>query len=354
MPNRCRFSTKFELCKRLICEKEIRALGTNNVITGILLEISKKTAHNIDVSHIDVQYNEDIEKMDFVCEKGNHLVFNRRPSDTEISSFCDLIRKATNGDSGKKQKAYIDTKKAIVESYIGYKAKDCKVLLIPLPFKFLDSSMLAQRCIDQLDKQLLQTIQDEAIVACYYLTPHRPTDYSEKENDRQAKLFLNYGYADNNVQATTLPIRRGILPITVNDVNSYRRITKVLLMHMLAVDDKNEICPICGEALAFDGDNGHYCNACEFTVYMTRCEQRNCKSAFSFTRYPLPKPSVVKCDTTNMRLLKAEVEEGFKNITAMEFGKPICPSCGEPHGRDERPAIKSQELWSNQRAKLGS
>ena len=314
-----------------ISETPIAPLGSAGEITGIIIDILKKKNHRVDVSHIGIPNIADMETLDFVDKIEENLVFTRRPSDAEISSYCDLVRDKTHGDRGKKQKVYNDLKKIIVDSFIGYKAKICKLILIPLPYKFLDSSLLAQKCIDELDKLIKPTLHEESITACYYLTPYRPTDYSEKTSDQQAKMLFNYGYAEKDMIKTKLGIRRGVIPITVNDVNSYRRITKILLMHMTEIDDKYETCPICGSEFVFDGVNYYCCRSCDFKIYLTQCGQQKCKKKFAFSKYPLPKQSNVKCDTINMKVLKNEVEDGFKNITAMEGIRPICPYCGEAH-----------------------
>ena len=181
---------KYEFINRVwevqIGEIPIRPLGSAGEITGIHIDFLKKKNLIVDVSHIDIPSIAEFDNLDFVDMKDKNLVFYRRPSETEISYYCDLVRDNTYGDRGKKQKIYNDLKKIIVDSFIGYKAKRCKVLLIPLPYKFLDSSLLAQKGIDELDKLIKQTLHDESITACYYLTPYRPTDYSEKTSDQQA------------------------------------------------------------------------------------------------------------------------------------------------------------------------
>jgi hypothetical protein len=57
--------------------------------------------------------------------------------------------------------------------------------------------------------------------------------------------MLTYGKADESTGQKRS--RFGIIPIGLNDINSYRRYTKILLDHMISLDQERCNCPICGD-----------------------------------------------------------------------------------------------------------
>lgn len=303
---------------------KIPELGTS----GIIISTFPKMEYEIDMNGIVLPDSNDIGSVDFLTKSGEKLVFTKKPSDSQINDFCNLVRKKSKGDRGKEQKYFGDLKKKITESFIGYKEKENNVLLIPLSFKFADSSTLMQKCIEEVDKRISEIIRKNSISAYYYLTPFRPTDYAEKDSYAQLSNVLRYGYADSANKHNKKEPFRGVLPITVNDINSYRRLTKIILNQMIEVDIQHKYCPNCGEKMSARG-NAHYCHSCDLQIFTTKCNK--CEESFKFTKYRMPKMSIVVGDTVNLKMLIKESSEGFKNITDLDVcGNPICPYCGNP------------------------
>jgi len=303
-------------------------------LDGIVMTMSWKREIKVNVKKMEVPEQEEIERSGYILHRGDDLVFERKPTEEELSQFCDLVRQKAKGDRDKGKRLYNNLKKAIADIFMNYDSGAQKILLLPLPFKFLDSSLLIHKCIDGLRLQLENYLAKNAINSCYFLSPFRPTDYHEFDCTESSEILLDYGYHIDHLNTEKAAIRYGLLPITMDDINSYRRITKVLLIHMLALEADPETCPNCGSKVIIHNKNGlHQCSACEFSVYHTRCN--SCVEYYTFSKHNLPKTNARTGDSSNLNLLVNEVKEGFKYITKMvtEGGKtyPVCPKCGAVH-----------------------
>lgn len=186
--------------------------------------------------------------------------------------------------------------------------------------------------ISQLKSILLDKLKDETFDMIYILTVSRPNEFVNIEDQAVLNSLLTYGKA--NEETGQSKSCYGIIPIGLGDINSYRRYTKILLDHMIALDHERDVCPICGDKL-FAGKGEHNnvfgCHNCGFEIIDTQCS--SCKSKFPYTRYIPPKTTAVKIDNPGFRVMARENELGFKNITAVHLEEgtihPICPYCGK-------------------------
>jgi len=160
---------------------------------------------------------------------------------------------------------------------------------------------------------------------CYFLIPFGPTDYenANENGEDYSKSFLEYPSIESNEHG----LRYGIIPVSINDINSYRRITKILIRQMVQIDDKYDICPICGSQL-HENDGLYACYNCapEFTIRKT-----NCKCGKYYINTYFKRPSFQINEEYSYRFIMNEIKNGFKNITDMvsDSDKCICPYCGD-------------------------
>lgn len=295
---------------------------------GILVTVSKKIAYEIDTKGMVLPSPKDAVEFEYITILQDKLVFSKIPTEKEINDFAKLNRKSANGDKNKEKRLFGELKTLISESFNSYNHKVNKIMLIPLSFKFIDSSICIKTCIEELDNQLVNCIKKNEVAAYYYLTPFRPNDYSEKESASQLSDILDYGYANEIKRRNSSKIIKGVLPITISDINSYRRLTKIILMQMVDVDNEYSHCPICGEEF-IEERNSRHCRNCEFKIFKTKCNK--CGEEYAFTDYKKPKTSIIGGDTANLRMLINESAEGFKNITEIDekTKKHRCSYCGE-------------------------
>lgn len=196
-----------------------------------------------------------------------------------------------------------------------------------VPWKFCLPEHVEQ--LPQTLAMVKNTIPAKEYDDCYILTISRPNEINGVEDVKVMNNTLFYGFANEDKHLEQDSI--GVVPISISDINSYRRYTKILLHHMIAVDEEKNICPICGQPL-YQDKNRHYCRntSCIFELIETRCPK--CRKEYLFSRYPLSKLAPAKLDSLGFKLLYEENRFSFKNITDSivenEKIRPICPHCG--------------------------
>lgn len=207
--------------------------------------------------------------------------------------------------------------------------KDTKSCLM-IPWKYLMPDNIEE--VRQLVGLLIDKVNNEPFDMVYILTASRPNEFSNIEDMTILNSLLTYGKADES--SGQKRSRFGIIPIGLNDINSYRRYTKILLDHMISLDQERSNCPICGDKL-FQGkgeqNNIFSCHTCGFEIVDTQCN--NCGKEYPYTRYLLPKTTSMKIENAGFKVIANENRLGFKNITAVKVEEetihPICPYCGK-------------------------
>ncbi len=179
---------------------------------------------------------------------------------------------------------------------------------------------------------LHQEINTDEYDECFILTISRPNEIVGVDDVQVMQSTLYYGDANEDKGMKHNNI--GVIPISLGDINSYRRYTKILLRYMVALDDTRDICPICGQKL-YQSGNSYECRnqLCKFELIETKCPE--CKEKYVFSRYPLSKLAKTKrVDSIGFNMLYEENKLAFKNITEATIDDendrliPICPHCG--------------------------
>ena len=122
------------------------------------------------------------------------------------------------------------------------------------------------------------------------------------------------------------------LPITMFDINSFRRIQNLLIRLIVAFETDN--CPCCGNSMR-KSDNRLVCDNCgQLTLTKTICPNPDCKSSYYYISYDVSE------DTVN-RMAKVSEDNFFmwdslyqyKDIGPMSISdgkiRAICPCCGK-------------------------
>lgn len=128
------------------------------------------------------------------------------------------------------------------------------------------------------------------------------------------------------------PISYGILPVSINDVNSFKRIQRLLLDAMIKVSVTHDICPFCGGTFETNGKM-FYCKKCKMELSTIMCE--NCGKSFYYTsvNYPAIKEKTVSrenyaADNYWKYCQDKDAQMNYRNITDLNSdGSPICPHC---------------------------
>lgn len=129
--------------------------------------------------------------------------------------------------------------------------------------------------------------------------------------------------------------RKDVL-ISIEDIDSFRRIQQIILKGMIYADTKRDVCPFCGGKLRKEPyQNLYQCDSCMTQIKKALCEET--KKPFFYTDIAHLKKHVIK---------KSDFEHGdtwyyekqveslmyYRNITRInEQGDIICPHCHKVH-----------------------
>ena len=137
-------------------------------------------------------------------------------------------------------------------------------------------------------------------------------DYGDK-----MYLFASYPYPDTQQ-------RFHILPMSLHDIHSYRRLMKVLLPFLMQLDDKH--CPYCAGEL----QQGR-CYNCHFELSKNHCGQ--CQENYYCARgTESEKPLSIRQESRDskkyqLQLLEPDEKSGFLNTMPIKGGAFVCPHC---------------------------
>lgn len=131
-------------------------------------------------------------------------------------------------------------------------------------------------------------------------------------------------------------VEREDVYISMEDVDSFRRIQQIILKGMIYADTKREICPFCGGKLHKEPYKDAYqCNDCMTQITNASCTVTR-KSFFYTDNSHLKKYTINKSDYKQDEYwyYKKQIESGmyFRNITKINHRAEIlCPFCNKVH-----------------------
>lgn len=293
-------------------------------VNGFTVSLWKKEPLVIDVPDYGVS-EEKLHDFDGLEVNGDQLIFYRGYNDTEQEALIKMLRPAWPNNKEKHMAS--EFKKKLYAAFSNYSREYYKVLMVPWKYAIPDNIEEAHQVLIHLKEKI--PLKDYSKV--FILTISRPNEFTSIKDMAALNQMLNYGWA--NSEKSFGQSRYGVLPISLGDINSYRRYTKILLEQMIAADKDHERCPICGDSMMLGhGNNSNIaeCRSCGFQIIKTKCG--NCGQEYNFTRYSLPKISAMESDLPGFKVISGEDFLGFKNITEAHIAdnqiNPICPFCG--------------------------
>lgn len=124
--------------------------------------------------------------------------------------------------------------------------------------------------------------------------------------------------------------------ISMEDIDSFRRIQQIILRGMIYSDTSRDICPFCGGKLHKDPYLGFYqCHDCMIQIKEKKCKET--KKAFFYTENAHQKKYLIhKSDFKQDEYLtfdkQVESMLYFRNITKINHqGDIMCPYCNQVH-----------------------
>jgi len=131
-------------------------------------------------------------------------------------------------------------------------------------------------------------------------------------------------------------LERNDVYISMEDIDSFRRIQQIILKGMVYSDKKRDVCPFCGGKLQKDPYHDFYqCNDCMTQIKESVCKETN--KPFFYTDNTHLKKHVInkssfKSDDEWYYEKQIESLMYFRNITKInQNGEIICPYCNKTH-----------------------
>ena len=123
-----------------------------------------------------------------------------------------------------------------------------------------------------------------------------------------------------------------ILPITMFDINSFRRIQKILYTYILKFNKRK--CLVCGGELRKKEENQYICDDCRLILIETKCSK--CKKEYYYQHFDYTADNISKMALVQQdNFFQWDSLWQYKNIVSMKVDtkidkktiRPVCPEC---------------------------
>jgi len=306
--NHCRFS--FEDWEIVLNTEKAKIF--DGFITA---EITQK--NNIPV-HFSIDLPDSSVYHQFKATKsGNEIIFEKKLEESEQIELCNLLQeKIEKKQQGLWKQGF---RKILHDSMMKVSFNKETILFIPWKYGIADDYKMAKETLDKIG-ELIPNGFDE----CYILNITRPNELRSINDEALLNSLVSYSVRN---QDSNKGGEFGIIPVSLNDVNSFRRLSKIFLKNMITIKSEQNYCPQCGSKLKGDKIQGYFCmkQDCNFKIYNSQCP--DCKKKYWYTDYILPTTFGLDSESLGLKILLDENKLGFKNITTLNEHKPECPYC---------------------------
>lgn len=278
-----------------ICDKTRRYL---KIPSGLQVPILPGTEHN---------------KFSF---DGSCLMWDNDTTDDEIDKFCALFK--TQASRGKEQaeekKRYSSLKIALLDRQQEYsRPASCSLVIFPATVELdSDNRNSFREHVIAIGSTLAQDMDVAFTIIALPIC-----------SENEQKVITYAKHASEKVL---------ILPLTMFDINSFRRLQNIFLRLILSLCTTR--CPCCGELMR-EKDSQYICDNCnQLTITRTHCSNPECKHEFDYLSYEVSDDTIEK-----MRLVD---QENFYQVDSLYQYKDIvdmavvdhrvhavCPYCGK-------------------------
>ncbi len=282
----------------------------------ITAEISQKKKLPV---HFSIELPDSSVYQQFKASKSNNdIIFEKKLDESEQNELCNLLQdKIEKKLQGKWKQEF---RKTLLDAMMKVSVSKETLLFVPWKYGIADDYKTAKETLKQIG-ELIPSGYDEY----YILNITRPNELRSISDEPLLNSLVSYNVRN---QESIKNKEYGIIPITINDVNSFRRLSKIFLKNMIIIKSEQNCCPQCGSKLKGDKTQGYFCvnQECNFKIYNSQCP--DCKKKYWYTDYIFPKVFHLDTESIGMKILLDENSLGFKNITTLTSDhKPECPYC---------------------------
>ncbi|MDR0453609.1 MAG: DUF2357 domain-containing protein [Deferribacteraceae bacterium] len=248
--------------------------------------------------------------------KNQILYWNNETTEKDIDDYCRLFKRqeSRGKQQAEEQARYNVLKKAILDKHKQYGVpKVYKIKIFP---SFCDVKDDNQTCFSDSMKNdasvfLKDTKNSYAVIAL-------------PKCEKNEKILTTY--ANNNDDE-----KIAFLPLTMFDINSYRRLQLLFLKLIVNIIGKKDKCPYCGDKMRDINASRAKCTSCGLRVTETICDKPDCNHKFVYLDYEVSQEILdkMKCVEPDDFYAKDSLFK-YKNIVELSFNKtiePLCPKC---------------------------
>ena len=229
----------------------------------------------------------------------------------EIDAFCSLF-KTRESRSREQKRKYAALKSLLDESNRSYnKPVVRKFVIIPVAVELeTENRNVFKALMETVAGDILKSNPETEIVVALPIC-----------NESEQKITE---YAREDGQTVS------ILPLTMFDINSFRRLQNILYKQILKMGKAS--CPNCGGIMRIH-ENRRVCDACnQLTLTRTICPNPECRHEYLYMGYDVPETTLIKMQKVNNEsFFEWDSLFQYKNIVNMtvQNGKlrTVCPYC---------------------------
>lgn len=245
---------------------------------------------------------------------GRFLSWPNDISEDSIDEFCGLFK--TKESRGKEQneekRKYSTLKSLITQKHRSYPAPGrTSFIIVPAVVELgMENRSSFREAVDAEVEDIVKKYPGEDIIVSLPLC-----------NENEQKITE---YAKEQGQSVS------VLPLTMFDINSFRRIQNILYRHILKLEKGG--CLNCGGAVRRH-DNYRICDACnQLTLTKTICPNPNCKHEYYYLNYDVAEDTIDRMQEVKQEnFFQWDSLYQYKDIVNMRLDggkiRTICPSC---------------------------
>lgn len=274
---------------------------SSGIIRVELKDISKRSMNISRDITVPVDSEENYGKFSFFSPV---LTWENDVTEKEIEDFCSLLKKnKTDKDARRK---YNELKMAINQVNNNHdKPVKVSFMILPSPVEITPDSEVIKDTVPGLNDAAFVVL---ALPLCSE-NEQKITDYALMENE---KII--------------------VMPMTLFDINSFRRIQNVLYRCILMLEKGT--CLNCGGNTRYD-NNQHICSNCNNLILTrTRCPDPECRKEYHYLSYDVSEDIIRRMkDITRDNFFQWDSMYQYRNIVNMRVDsekiRTVCPCCGK-------------------------
>ena len=279
--------------------------------------LTDKERHSLEIaSGVDVPINSGSVYPDFKGFRfdGHVLSWPNDVTEDSIDEFCSLFK--TKESRGKEQneekRKYSTLKSLIIQKHRSYPAAGkTSFMIVPAVVELgIESRSSFRESVDIIVQEITKGYPGEEIIISLPLC-----------NENEQKITE---YAKEQGQVVS------VLPLTMFDINSFRRIQNIMYRHILKL--RKGGCLNCGGVVR-KYDNHLICDACnQLTLTKTICPNPKCKNEYYYLNYDVAEETIGRMqDVKQENFFQWDSLYQYKDIVNMRLDREkirtVCPYC---------------------------